>query len=46
MPMLAVIHTLQEFMKQTKGIVYLLIIGYLVLFPLWWKFLNRNNRDY
>jgi hypothetical protein len=44
--MLAVVNTLQEFMKQTKGIVYVLIVAYLVMFPLWWKFLNRNNRDY
>jgi hypothetical protein len=43
--MLAVIHTLQEFMTRTKGIVYLLILAYLIGFPLWWRFLNRNKKD-
>jgi hypothetical protein len=43
--MLAVIHTLQEFMFETKGIVYLMIIGFLIGFPLFWRFLNRKDED-
>jgi hypothetical protein len=43
--MLAVIRTLQEFMFQTKGIIYLLILAYLIGFPLFWRFLNRNDKD-
>jgi len=39
------IKTLQEFMFQTKGIIYLLAIGYLIGFAWFWKFLNRFNKD-
>lgn len=42
--MLAMIHTLQEFMTRTKGMVYLLIIAYLIAFPLWWRFLGRGRK--
>jgi len=40
------IHTLQQFMLQTKGVVYLLAIAYLVIFTWFWKFLNQKNRRY
>jgi hypothetical protein len=39
------IHTLQEFMFQTKGIVYLLAIAFLIGFTWYWKFVNTNDRD-
>jgi hypothetical protein len=40
------IHTLQEFMFQTKGIVYLLAIAYLIAFTWFWRFINtKNSRD-
>ncbi len=39
------IHTLQEFMKHTKGIIYLLGIGYLVAFTWFWKFLNKKSKN-
>ncbi|MGD8396366.1 MAG: hypothetical protein PVF43_12930 [Candidatus Eiseniibacteriota bacterium] len=38
------IHTLQEFMTQTKGVVYLLAIGYLVGFVAFWRFLFGRGR--
>jgi hypothetical protein len=38
------IHTLQEFMFQTKGLVYLLAITYLIGFTWFWGFVNRKNR--
>jgi hypothetical protein len=38
------IHTLQEFMLQTKGILYLLAICYFVGFVWFWKFLNDRGR--
>ena len=37
------IHTLQEFMFQTKGILYLLAVGYLVGFVYFWKFLHGRK---
>jgi hypothetical protein len=37
------IHTLQEFMLRTKGIVYLLAIGYLIGFVWFWKFMFRRD---
>ncbi len=37
------IHTLQEFMLQTKGILYLLAVAYLIGFVYFWKFLNRSR---
>jgi hypothetical protein len=39
------IHTLQEFMLQTKGILYLLAICYFVGFIWFWKFLHGRNRN-
>jgi len=39
------IHTLNEFMLQTKGVLYLLGVGYLVAFVAFWKFLHdRENQ--
>jgi len=38
------IHTLQEFMLQTKGILYLLAIGYLAGFVCFWKFLHGRKQ--
>ncbi len=39
------IHTLQEFMLQTKGMVYLLAFAFGVGFTLFWNFLNANDYD-
>ena len=39
------IHTLQEFMRQTKGIIYLLAIAYLVGFVCFWKFMFARDKD-
>jgi hypothetical protein len=39
------IHTLQEFMKHTKGILYLLAIGFFVGFVSFWKFLHGRDKD-
>jgi hypothetical protein len=39
------IHTLQEFMFQTKGIVYLLAIAYLITFTWFWKFINNSKKN-
>ena len=38
------IQTLQEFMKQTKGILYLLAIAYFVGFVSFWKFLHGREK--
>ncbi len=38
------IHTLHEFMLQTKGILYLLAIGYFVGFVWFWKFLHDRDK--
>jgi len=37
------IHTLHEFMVHTKGVIYLLVLGYLVGFTAFWMFLHRNE---
>ena len=37
------IHTLQEFMMHTKGVVYILAAGYLIGFVAFWRFLNRSR---
>jgi hypothetical protein len=38
--------SLQEFMSQTKGVLYLLGVGYLVIFVAFWSFLHdRENED-
>lgn len=39
------IHTLQEFMIRTKGIVYILAIGYLIGFTAFWKFLFARDKS-
>jgi hypothetical protein len=39
------IHTLQEFMFRTKGILYLLAISYLIGFVWFWKFLNGRQKN-
>ena len=40
------IHTLQEFMLQTKGTLYLLAIAFFIGFVSFWKFLHdRENED-
>ena len=39
------IHTLQEFMFQTKGIIYILAIGFLIGFTWFWRFLHKYDRD-
>ena len=40
------IHTLNEFLMHTKGMLYLLGVGYLVIFVAFWKFLHdRENED-
>jgi hypothetical protein len=39
------INTLQEFMFQTKGVIYLLGIAFLIGFTWFWRFLNRFNKD-
>ena len=38
------IHTLQDFMFQTKGVVYLLAIGYLIGFVWFWRFLFKGEK--
>jgi hypothetical protein len=40
------IHTLQEFMLRTKGIVYLLAIAYFFGFVMFWRFLNQGKKRY
>jgi hypothetical protein len=39
------IQTLQEFMTQTKGILYLLAVGYLVAFVGFWRFLHDREKE-
>jgi len=39
------IHTLQEFMFQTKGMCYLLALCFFVGIITFWRFLNRNDLD-
>ena len=36
--------TLQEFINLTKGVEYLLAILFLLLFPVFWKALNRGKK--
>ncbi len=40
------IHTLQEFMLRTKGVVYLLAIAYFIVFVMFWRFLNQGKKRY
>ena len=39
------IHTLQEFMIQSKGIIYLLSLGYLVGFVAFWRFISAREKN-
>jgi hypothetical protein len=39
------IHTLQEFMLQTKNIIYILIVLALVAMPLFWVFLTGKDEE-
>jgi len=40
------IHTLNEFLFQTKGLLYLLGVGYLIAFVGFWTFLHdREKRE-
>jgi len=39
------IHTLQEFMFQTKGIIYILGVSFLIGFTWFWGFLNRGRQN-
>jgi SNF family Na+-dependent transporter len=39
------LQTLQEFMFQTKGVLYLLAIGYLIGLGVFWKFLLKSDRN-
>ncbi|MFN2121599.1 MAG: sulfate respiration complex protein HmcD [Anaerolineales bacterium] len=36
-------HTLQEFINLTKGIEYIIAILFLLLFPIFWKLLNKRK---
>ena len=38
------IHTLQEFMMQTKGIIYVLAAAYLIGFTAFWCFLHARDK--
>lgn len=39
------IHTLQEFMLHTKNIIYILMVIALAAMPVFWKFLNGDDKD-
>jgi len=39
------IQTLQEFMLQTKNIIYVLIVLGLLAMPAFWRFLNGRDRE-
>ena len=39
------LHTLQEFIAHTKGVLYIFAACYLIIFCGFWKFLTRNERD-
>ena len=36
-------NTLQEFINLTKGIEYIIAILFLLLFPIFWKLLNKEK---
>ncbi len=38
------IHTLNEFMMHTKGVLYLLGVGYLILFVGFWRFVHDRDK--
>jgi hypothetical protein len=37
-------HTLHEFMLHTKGVLYLLAVGSLVSFVLFWRFIHDRDK--
>ena len=37
-------HTLHEFMLHTEGVLYLLAIGSLVSFVLFWRFIHDRDK--
>jgi hypothetical protein len=39
------INTLQEFMLQTKNVIYILIVMALVAMPLFWVFLTGRDEE-
>jgi hypothetical protein len=39
------IQTLHDFMLHTKNIIYILIVVVLVAMPVFWKFLNGEDKD-
>jgi len=38
-------HTLHDFMAHTKGIAYLMAFGFLVVFSIFWRFLNKKTQN-
>jgi hypothetical protein len=38
------VHTLNEFLMQTKGVLYLISVGYLIAFVAFWKFLHGREK--
>jgi hypothetical protein len=38
-------HTLHEFMLHTKTIAYLMAFGFLVVFTVFWRFLNKKTKN-
>lgn len=39
------IHTLHEFMLSTKNVVYILIVGVLVGYVVFWRFLSERDEE-
>lgn len=37
------LNTLQEFINLTKGIEYIIAVVFLLVFPVFWKLLDRGN---
>ena len=37
--------TLQEFINQTKAIEYIVAILFLLVFPIFWRLLNKNKNQ-
>ena len=44
-PTVHTIHTLQEFMTQTKAVLYLLMGAGLICIPLFWRFVTGRDND-
>jgi len=38
-------HTLHEFMFHTKGVLYLLGVGFLISFVLFWAFVHDRDQN-